>query len=237
MEQVGVLGASCQLQQYAIPFRPSLLLVGNVTVDVVDGKHVAVRVVALMICLLAQLSPNKGGAVTYAAVVAAAHGQRACIVTGTPSHWGICDNHDTINECQNTAAGPDADLSALRGHSLHVIQADKTLTFEHTYTWWGAWVHGHATTTTTNHSHRRQPPQASCLCTTQRDPGCSARPMALSPCTHHRPGTSHCQRRGRCLLPAAWLAGPSRPSGTHGTGLAAHPGAGHRTGPVTQTAI
>lgn len=36
-----------------------------------------------------------------------------------------------------TAVGPDADLSALRGHSVHVVNADKTLTFEHTYTWWG----------------------------------------------------------------------------------------------------
>ena len=36
-----------------------------------------------------------------------------------------------------TAAGPDADLSIFRGHELHVVSARDTLTFEHTYTWWG----------------------------------------------------------------------------------------------------
>lgn len=36
-----------------------------------------------------------------------------------------------------TAAGEDADLSAFKGHDLHVVQSNATLTFEHTYTWWG----------------------------------------------------------------------------------------------------
>ena len=35
------------------------------------------------------------------------------------------------------AAGPDADLSIFDGHELHVVDAGETLTFEHTYTWWG----------------------------------------------------------------------------------------------------
>lgn len=34
-------------------------------------------------------------------------------------------------------AGPDADLSVFEGHELHVVPSDSTLTFEHTYTWFG----------------------------------------------------------------------------------------------------
>ena len=34
-------------------------------------------------------------------------------------------------------AGPDADLSVFEGHELHVLPANVTLTFEHTYTWFG----------------------------------------------------------------------------------------------------
>ncbi len=34
-------------------------------------------------------------------------------------------------------AGPDADLSVFEGHELHVVPASSTLTFEHTYTWFG----------------------------------------------------------------------------------------------------
>lgn len=34
-------------------------------------------------------------------------------------------------------AGPDADLSIFNGLDLHVVPANSTLTFEHTYTWWG----------------------------------------------------------------------------------------------------
>lgn len=58
----------------------------------------------------------QGGAIAYAAAVASAYGVRACIVT---------------------AAGPDADLSVFKGHELHVVPSEKTLTFEHSYTWWG----------------------------------------------------------------------------------------------------
>lgn len=57
-----------------------------------------------------------GGAVSYAAAVATAYGIKACIVT---------------------AAGPDVDLSVFRGHEVHVIQSQATLTFAHSYTWWG----------------------------------------------------------------------------------------------------
>ena len=58
----------------------------------------------------------QGGAISYAAAVATAYGMKACIVT---------------------AAAADADLSAFDGHELHVVPTDHTLTFEHTYTWWG----------------------------------------------------------------------------------------------------
>lgn len=75
-----------------------MLLVGNVTIDVVDKK------------------PALGGAAAYAAAVLSAFGIRACIVT---------------------AAGEDADLSAFKEHDLHVVPSNATLTFEHTYTWWG----------------------------------------------------------------------------------------------------
>ena len=33
--------------------------------------------------------------------------------------------------------GRDADLSVFKGHELHVVPSEKTLTFEHSYTWWG----------------------------------------------------------------------------------------------------
>ena len=39
--------------------------------------------------------------------------------------------------CVCAVAGPDADLSVFQGHHLRVIPSDATLTFEHTYTWWG----------------------------------------------------------------------------------------------------
>ena len=58
----------------------------------------------------------QGGAIAYAAAVASAYGVRACIVT---------------------AAAPNADLSVFRGHELHVVRTERTLTFEHSYTWWG----------------------------------------------------------------------------------------------------
>ena len=35
------------------------------------------------------------------------------------------------------AAGPEADLSVFRGHEVHRVASNATLTFEHTYTWWG----------------------------------------------------------------------------------------------------
>ena len=58
----------------------------------------------------------QGGSIAYAAAVATAYGVRACIVT---------------------AGGSDADLSAFQGHELHVVSTEQTLTFDHTYTWWG----------------------------------------------------------------------------------------------------
>lgn len=35
------------------------------------------------------------------------------------------------------AGGSDADYSGFKGHDLHVVPTSETLTFEHTYTWWG----------------------------------------------------------------------------------------------------
>ena len=58
----------------------------------------------------------QGGAIAYAAAVASAYGVKACVVT---------------------AAGPDADLAVFSGHELHVVPTNSTLTFEHSYTWWG----------------------------------------------------------------------------------------------------
>ena len=65
---------------------------------------------------------NQGGAIAYAAAVASAYGTRACVVT---------------------AAGPDADLAVFKGHELHVVPTNSTLTFEHSYTWWGEDLYRH----------------------------------------------------------------------------------------------
>lgn len=83
--------------------RPQLLLVGNVTVDLVDGKRALVmRHLALQHSdqyhtglwnqqnvdmhsddrLITAVSSMQGGAVAYAAAVASALGVRACVVTG-----------------------------------------------------------------------------------------------------------------------------------------------------------
>ena len=35
------------------------------------------------------------------------------------------------------AGGSDADYSGFTGHELHVVPTSETLTFEHSYTWWG----------------------------------------------------------------------------------------------------
>ena len=43
-----------------------------------------------------------------------------------------------MRACVVTAAAPGSDLSVFAGHELHVVTAAATLTFEHTYTWWGA---------------------------------------------------------------------------------------------------
>ena len=37
----------------------------------------------------------------------------------------------------SAAGAPDADYSAFESHDLHVIPSAATLTFEHSYTWWG----------------------------------------------------------------------------------------------------
>ena len=35
------------------------------------------------------------------------------------------------------AGGSDADFSGFEGHDLHVVPSSATLTFEHSYAWWG----------------------------------------------------------------------------------------------------
>ena len=45
-----------------------------------------------------------------------------------------------IQACIVTAAGPDADLSVFKEHELHLVRAERTLTFEHSYTWWGEFL-------------------------------------------------------------------------------------------------
>ncbi len=42
-----------------------------------------------------------------------------------------------MKACVVTAAGPDADLAVFSSHELHVVPTNSTLTFEHSYTWWG----------------------------------------------------------------------------------------------------
>lgn len=34
-------------------------------------------------------------------------------------------------------AGPEADIEVFGDSELYIISANETLTFEHTYTWWG----------------------------------------------------------------------------------------------------
>ena len=58
----------------------------------------------------------QGGAVAYAAAVAKAYGVRACVVT---------------------AGGDDLDRSPFEGHRLKVVETEASLTFEHSYTFWG----------------------------------------------------------------------------------------------------
>ncbi len=72
----------------------SVLIVGPVTWDRVDGRDIA------------------GGTVSYAARVATAMGVRAHILT---------------------TADATADLSALEGHTVHLVPASRTLTLEHRF--------------------------------------------------------------------------------------------------------
>jgi len=57
-----------------------------------------------------------GGAVSYAAALITGFGKAACIVH---------------------AAGESVDTSALAGHAAHRVPSSETLTFQHSYTWWG----------------------------------------------------------------------------------------------------
>ncbi|GBF92662.1 hypothetical protein Rsub_05031 [Raphidocelis subcapitata] len=81
--------------------RPDLLIVGPITVDIVDND-----------------TPT-GGSVSYAAVAARALGARGCVVT---------------------VSGPQRaqQLDVFDGHALTVLPSNVTLTFAHTYRWWGS---------------------------------------------------------------------------------------------------
>lgn len=128
-----------------------MLLVGNLTIDIVDKKKALVCVAVVhalhytyMHATLIAMQPllarslrfflfiPKGvnvcsfsfsyahlvqvGAISYAAAVATAFGVKSCIVT---------------------AASSDANLTVFEGHELHIVSTQESLTFEHTYTWWG----------------------------------------------------------------------------------------------------
>lgn len=97
-----------------------MLLVGNLTIDIVDKKKAlvctAIKAWQGSSIAVAKRYAVQGGAISYAAAVATAFGVKACIVT---------------------AASSDANLTVFEGHELHIVSTHETLTFEHTYTWWG----------------------------------------------------------------------------------------------------
>jgi hypothetical protein len=56
----------------------------------------------------------------------------------TPNHHPHMDAMiccDAAGVC--AVAGPEADVDVFGDAELYVIPANETLTFEHTYTWWG----------------------------------------------------------------------------------------------------
>lgn len=82
----------------------------------------------------------------YAAAVASALRIRACIVTGEAAAHRCCGT--SLRLCRHVlcwlrgmwlsaAGGQDANLSAFEGHDVHLVPTSETLTFEHSYTWWG----------------------------------------------------------------------------------------------------
>lgn len=42
-----------------------------------------------------------------------------------------------VKACIVTTAGPEANLTVFDRHELHIVSTEETLTFEHSYTWWG----------------------------------------------------------------------------------------------------
>ncbi len=84
----------------------------------------------------------------YAAAVASALRIRACIVTGEAAAHRCCCCGTSLRLCRHVlcwlrgmwlsaAGGQDANLSAFEGHDVHLVPTSETLTFEHSYTWWG----------------------------------------------------------------------------------------------------
>ncbi|KAL4450095.1 hypothetical protein ABPG77_010764 [Micractinium sp. CCAP 211/92] len=148
------------LAHWCLSSAPAITIVGNVTVDIVDGKRVL------------------GGAVSYAAAVAAAWGQRACIVAAAAPDAPLGSTFEAsllaaqasvhcrpngLHACvhrgclvRHLDVGPDHDCCALsshgcairlnlplavwllQGHDLVIVPSSQTLVFEHSYTFWAS---------------------------------------------------------------------------------------------------
>ena len=76
----------------------------------------------------------QGGAIAYASAVLEAQGKRACVVTSASMTTPVWLSQESEIAA---AAGPDADLSIFKNHDLHIVPDKESLTFVHTYTWWG----------------------------------------------------------------------------------------------------
>lgn len=60
------------------------------------------------------------------------HPSASCVIGLWP--LPVCDLSTAVRAA---VAGPEADVDVFEGAELYVIPANETLTFEHTYTWWG----------------------------------------------------------------------------------------------------
>lgn len=50
-----------------------------------------------------------------------------------------CVQHTRPTTPTTTVAGPEADLDVFGDAELYIVPANNTLTFEHSYAWWGEW--------------------------------------------------------------------------------------------------
>ena len=55
----------------------------------------------------------------------------------TIPQWWLQRELQKAEQQGGAAADDEADLSVFRGHEVHRVASNATLTFEHTYTWWG----------------------------------------------------------------------------------------------------